>query len=437
MRRTTYKEDPALAVGGAWVALARAVWQYPADAFLWFVALGGAVAAISIAGPIAAGGWIIACLLVVHFVQLPTGPRIHSPTKRQWRRTVAALGLLDAGPGPKIVGCEQLPIGERLIVRVPRGSSVRDLDKDASRLAAGMKVREVRIEQDPSNAQLAEVTLVRNDPLAECAGMVWPDLHTERTSMWQPIRLGIDELGRELGASVIYNNLLLGGEPGSGKSGVIQLVTAHAALDPSTKLWLFDGKRVEMAWWRDRAQEIVYTDLESANKTLERICEMIDQRYEDLESRWQRKVAPHDGLTPHLIVIDELAYYLASPEKKHGQRFAVLLRDIVQRGRAAGVVVVAAVQKPASDIIPTSLRDLFGMRLAFRCNTKEASDTILGGWAALGHDASKIPMGQRGTGLLLAEDGRPQRMRTYWLSDDDIRSIAQRASPAAPSAGQG
>jgi len=101
----------------------------------------------------------------------------------------------------------------------------------------------------------------------------------------------------------------------------------------------------------------------------------------------------------------------------------------VARGRAAGVIVCAATQKPAADVVPSALRDLFGFRLALRCNTRDASDTILGsGWASLGHDASSIAPAQRGVGLLLAEDGLPIRLRGFHLGDQEIATIAARAS---------
>jgi DNA segregation ATPase FtsK/SpoIIIE-like protein len=91
--------------------------------------------------------------------------------------------------------------------------------------------------------------------------------------------------------------------------------------------------------------------------------------------------------------------------------------------------VCAATQKPASDVVPSALRDLFGFRLALRCNTRDASDTILGaGWATLGSDASSIAPGQRGVGLLLAEDGLPIRMRGFHLDDEDVPALAARAS---------
>ena len=114
----------------------------------------------------------------------------------------------------------------------------------------------------------------------------------------------------------------------------------------------------------------------------------------ELLARGLRKVRRQDWLPLHLVVVDELAFYLTLADRKQRQEFAELLRDLVARGRAAGVIVVAATQKPGADVVPTSLRDLFGFRLALRCNTPQASDTILGqGWATMGHSAATIAPG--------------------------------------------
>jgi S-DNA-T family DNA segregation ATPase FtsK/SpoIIIE len=79
--------------------------------------------------------------------------------------------------------------------------------------------------------------------------------------------------------------------------------------------------------------------------------------------------------------------------------------------------------------VPTALRDLFGFRLALRCNTPQASDTILGqGWATLGHNAAAITPGQRGVGVLLAEDGSPVRLRGFYIGDCDVDELAARAA---------
>ncbi len=93
------------------------------------------------------------------------------------------------------------------------------------------------------------------------------------------------------------------------------------------------------------------------------------------------------------------------------------------------MIVCAATQKPGADVVPTALRDLFGFRLALRCSTPQASDTILGqGWASAGADASTIPGGQRGVGYLLAEGERPVRMKGFYLSDDHVQAIVERAA---------
>jgi DNA segregation ATPase FtsK/SpoIIIE-like protein len=90
--------------------------------------------------------------------------------------------------------------------------------------------------------------------------------------------------------------------------------------------------------------------------------------------------------------------------------------------------VLAATQKPAAEVIPTSLRDLFGFRWALRCLTPQASDTVLGqGWASLGYSASAVDAADRGVGLLLSEGGLPVRLRACWLDDDQLAALAARA----------
>jgi hypothetical protein len=87
---------------------------------------------------------------------------------------------------------------------------------------------------------------------------------------------------------------------------------------------------------------------------------------------------------PLLAVFDELAYFSATVgDHKQQNEFTTLGRDLVAPGRAAGVIVVAAAQRPSADIVPASLREVFGYRWAFRCSTDSSSDVILGhGWPA-------------------------------------------------------
>jgi S-DNA-T family DNA segregation ATPase FtsK/SpoIIIE len=200
-------------------------------------------------------------------------------------------------------------------------------------------------------------------------------------------------------------------------------------LDPTTKLWLLDGKMVELAAWAPVAEAIAGVDPEEALVVLRALQDEMDERYLELLDRGLRKVTEADGLPLHIVVCDELAFYLSVQDRKQRTEFTELMRDLVSRGRAAGIIVLAATQKPSSDVIPTSLRDLFGFRWAMRCSTSQASDTILGsGWATLGYSAAQVPGASRGVGYLLSEGGRPQLMRSYYLDDWTIERIAKRAA---------
>jgi S-DNA-T family DNA segregation ATPase FtsK/SpoIIIE len=90
------------------------------------------------------------------------------------------------------------------------------------------------------------------------------------------------------------HNLLIGGEPGSGKSVILSSIVAAAALDSGTTLTLFDGKQVELAVWGDLADEFVGPDLEHAAVVMERLQQMMDFRYQVLLALGRRKFEPGD-----------------------------------------------------------------------------------------------------------------------------------------------
>jgi hypothetical protein len=322
-----------------------------------------------------------------------------------------------------------IPAGELVRVRASRGSSLEHVEQRSEELAVCLQAREVRVARDPDNAATGTVTLVRRDPLAGRVSVPWPHQGAEELSLWEPIPVGVDELGETVTVTLPERNVLMGGEPGAGKSAALSVLVATAALDRSAVLWLADAKLVELSPWTPCAQRFAGTDVGDAIELLRELRREMETRYRELLARGKRKVTREDGLALHLVVCDELAMYLGGEERKQQKEFAELLRDLVARGRAAGIIVCAATQKPASDVVPTALRDLFGFRLALRCNTPQASDTILGqGWATLGHSAASIAPAQRGVGLLLADDGTPVRLRGFHLTDADVNELATRAA---------
>jgi S-DNA-T family DNA segregation ATPase FtsK/SpoIIIE len=249
-------------------------------------------------------------------------------------------------------------------------------------------------------------------------------------SMFDRVFLGMDEDGHRVEVELVYRNMLIGGEPGGGKSVALNNIVAHAAMAPDCRLWLFDGKQVELGLWADVAEVFVGNDITYCLRMLRELQREMDDRYRWLRRQRRRKVVSADPVELIVAVVDEVAYYSATVGRKQEQEeFSRLLRDVVARGRAAGVIVVAATQRPSVDIIPTSLRDLFGYRLAFRCTTDVSSDIILGhGWAKENYDASKIAPEDLGVGWLRAEGGLPVRMKSAFLSDEQIYDLVDYAA---------
>jgi hypothetical protein len=349
---------------------------------------------------------------------------------RAWARAATDSGLADGlFRVPRVLSVARVQAGDVLRVRVLRGQSALSLEARGEELAACLRVREVRIAREPGDASGVRVTLVRRDPFEDVVPIPWPATEARSLSLWDPIPVGVDEHGEQVCMRLVERNVLVGGEPGAGKSVALSLLIGAGALDPDTQLWLFDGKLVEQAVWAPVAEQLVGPDVAQAIETLRALRREMEARYRELLALGLRKIRREDGLPLHLVVVDELAFYLSAEDKELRKEFAELLRDLVARGRAAGVIVLAATQKPAADVVPSALRDLFGFRLALRCNTPQASDTILGqGWASAGFDASTVPGGQRGVGLLLAEEERPERIKTFHLSDPEIGAIVERAT---------
>jgi S-DNA-T family DNA segregation ATPase FtsK/SpoIIIE len=72
--------------------------------------------------------------------------------------------------------------------------------------------------------------------------------------MFDRVFLGLDEDGHRVEPELVYRNMLIGGEPGGGKSVALNNVVAHAAMAPDCRLWLFDGKQVELGLWAEVAE---------------------------------------------------------------------------------------------------------------------------------------------------------------------------------------
>jgi DNA segregation ATPase FtsK/SpoIIIE-like protein len=238
-------------------------------------------------------------------------------------------------------------------------------------------------------------------------------------SAWDPVHFGVSELGRPVVLSTVERAILAAGNRGAGKSNFLNVLLAHFAKCPDAQLLLIDANRVQMAPWRDRALAFADHDPDSAIEVVELARTEMDRRLAFMESLPGAPVAitralsrEHD-LPVWWLFVDELAYHVSVAGAPAQQKaFYAGLRDLVARGRAAGIGVVAATQRPTHDLIPTSLRDLFDIRIAFRTMTDASSDVILGdNFAKRGFSARDIDLNARGVAWLFGEGTEPLRIK--------------------------
>lgn len=407
------------------------------------------LAAVWALGAVAAAGWLAAgwpagvagpVLLVVWLAAVPwTRQRAVSAwrrgrLRRRWDRACRFAGLATVNDRiPRIVRHREVPAGDRLMVRVPKGSERAELEEAAERVAAVLRVRQIRITRDTERADLAHVDVVRRDPFDGTdprmpARLPWPWRDRRQVSLWDPVPVAVDDMGDTITLSLPGRHLLIGGEPEAGKSTALSAVLAAGALDPNVRLIGLDAKRLELALWRPVFDRLVFNNMGDAIDTLDELIGEMDRRYEHLEQAGRRSWRPSDGPL-YLIPIDELRFYTACEDRKAREAFNARAIDLAARGRAAGMILAPATQKPSTDVVRSSFRDLLAVRWAMRCSTRDASDTILGaGWATNGYNAAEIDISTRGVGWLLAEGGLPRRCKSYFLSDAEISDIATRGA---------
>lgn len=255
----------------------------------------------------------------------------------------------------------------------------------------------------------------------------------ESVPTYQSIPFGVNEDLQPVSLGLLEMNQLLGGLPGGGKSGGITTLLAGISRLENVALVGLDPKKVEMSLWKPRFSRIA-THEEDATDVLTSLVEEMERRYTWLEMKGLKKLTPQllSYERPLIVlVIDELADLVStgvSPDEKKGDaERAGRIRRIIAKGRAAGIVVIAATQKPQSDVVPTALRDLIQLRVAYATTNIDMTDTILGkGMGQLGGLAHEIPAYLRGSCYVISESSRtPVRARTYWVPDEDVAGLAK------------
>lgn len=211
------------------------------------------------------------------------------------------------------------------------------------------------------------------------------ELQSEYTFKWEfeqydkmalPIPFGYSAAGMIVRDLADAPNLLVAGHPGAGKSNFLHVTAVSLLLSRSVYLCIIDPKRLEYGYLREKA--LLITDDDEALRLLQGINKQIDKRLDMLTKAGVVKVQDYEGDMPYIVlVIDELAE-LADEECQ------MELNRIVRLGRAAGICVVAATQRPSSTIFKKwgDSKAMFAATMCFHVRDEVNSRLVLDNEAA-------------------------------------------------------
>lgn len=222
-------------------------------------------------------------------------------------------------------------------------------------------------------------------------------------------------------------HLLIAGTTGSGKSvGMNAMILSLLYKNPpdQLKLVMIDPKMVEFSIYADIPHLLtpIITDPKKAIGALQSVAKEMERRY-SLMSEYKVKTidsyneqAPNNGVEafPYLIVvIDELADLMMTG----GKEAEFPIARIAQMGRASGLHLIVATQRPSVDVVTGLIKTNLPSRVSFRVGTKIDSKVILdtdGAQSLLGRgDMLFTPPGTNGL----------VRLHAPFATEDEIKKI--------------
>ena len=245
---------------------------------------------------------------------------------------------------------------------------------------------------------------------------------------------GATKQGKSVGLNIIITSLLYAKHPSELKfvfidpkmvefSAYNSLLKHYLAVLPTA------GDEEE-----ERAKAIV-KNAKDAELTLKSLCIEMDERYAllsksgenkitDYNEKYKaRKLNPKNGhrFLPYLVtIVDEYADLTmtmgASPETRAASKSITnsIIR-LAQKGRAAGIHVIIATQRPSVDVISGVIKGNFPLRIAFRVASRTDSMTIIDSPGA----EKLIGRGD----MLLSAGIENERIQCGFVSNSEIKAI--------------
>jgi S-DNA-T family DNA segregation ATPase FtsK/SpoIIIE len=335
--------------------------------------------------------------------------------------------------------------GWRADIDLPLGVTVADIADRRARLASALRrpLGCVWPDPDPSEHEGRLVLWVGDRDLSKTGIVKWGLASAKRHDVFARIPFGIDPRGRAQFVPLIQHNVLVGSLPGQGKTASVRVLACGAALDPSVELWLHENKGTGdldplegvshrfVSGIDDESIKYAADSLKLLRAEVMRRAAAMKALPRDLcpDKRITRQIADKRSLRlwPLLAVFDECQNLFAHSE--YGKQAGEDAEFVIKLGRALGVTLVLATQRPDKESLPTGISGNVSIRFCLRVAGQVENDMILGTSAYKnGVRATQFrPETDAGNGYLAGATALPVVVRTAYLDDHATDAIAQRA----------
>lgn len=209
-------------------------------------------------------------------------------------------------------------------------------------------------------------------------------------------------------------HILIAGATGSGKSVLLNSMIVSLLFSSWPAFVMIDPKQVELSKY-DGLPTLacpIVKDHTTAVNVLNNVCAEMDKRYARMAEHGCKK-ASEIGITPLVVVIDELADLMLTSKYECEQS---IIR-IAQLGRAAGIHLIIATQRPTVNVITGLIKSNIPCKIALQTSSIRDSITILD------HKGAESLTGKGDALLKLPDRVEEIRFQSAYISDADIERV--------------
>jgi len=328
---------------------------------------------------------------------------VQPPTQEVVTRALGAVGI--AGINQAIAKGEfdgrnfPSPVREdvprwRFEVDLPYGVTATQIIERREQLASGLR--------RPLGAVWPEVVAHEHAGRLECwVGRVdiskarpapWPWLRTGGGDVFNPMPFGTDPRQRRVDAAVIEHNWLVGSMPGQGKTSAVRVLVSGVSLDPSVEMWIHELKGTgdldpfecvshrfisgiddDSIGYAAESLKMLRREIESRAARLKKLDRVMCP-----DKKISRQIANKRSLRlwPLACIVDEAQNLFSHP--KYGKQAGDDAVFVIKIGRALGVFLILATQRPDKDSLPTGVSGNVSTRFCLKVAGQTENDMILG-----------------------------------------------------------